>query len=112
MLRNENSVTFATQGTLNLKPSLLTSFKIRDLGAVNKCMGMRVTRDRTIRLDKKAYIRDVIYQFVMAPIQLLPFKCFSEIDNIKNSSKQQYLSKYNRGFDVYICAQDLISVIL
>lgn len=44
-------------------------FKIKDLGEVQKILGVRVTRDRrnrTLRLDQTHYVKDVLEKFHMA----------------------------------------------
>ena len=52
----------------NLKAQLSRKYKMKDLGELHWCLGMRVTRDRkkkTIKLDQAKYIGDVLKRFNM-----------------------------------------------
>jgi len=50
------------------KSKLMEQFKMKDLGEVKQCLGLRITRDRDagkIWIDQSAYIEDIINRFNM-----------------------------------------------
>lgn len=54
------------QETSLLKESLSSEFKIKDLGFVQNCLGMRVIVDKkngTITLDQENYIEELLLKF-------------------------------------------------
>jgi len=58
----------SVEETRKLKLALSKAFKIKDLGAIKECLGIRVTRDRsegTIKLDQETYVMDIIDKFGM-----------------------------------------------
>lgn len=59
----------SVEETQKLKLALGNCFKIRDLGAVKECLGMRVTRDRaqgTVKIYQEAYVKDIVDKFGMS----------------------------------------------
>lgn len=83
-----------------LKERLAEQFKIRDLGNVSECLGMKVTRDRkadTIRLDQENYVMDVIKNYgieeckpAQTPLKL-NLRLDKSTDNAEQNSSYQKL---------------------
>lgn len=98
----------SVEETYRLKSAIAKSFKMRDLGAVKECLGMRVTRDRnkgTIKLDQEAYVKDVIDKFGMSesnPV-VTPLCVSQKLEKPKNAC-------YNNDYQKLIGALMYLSV--
>lgn len=85
--------------THKLKLALGSAFKIKDLGSVKECLGMRVTRDRNegvIKLDQEVYVKDIVEKFKMTEAKqvytpLCVSQKLSKPKNAQNNNSYQQL---------------------
>jgi ATP-binding cassette subfamily B (MDR/TAP) protein 1 len=102
-----------------LKRLLSTEFKMKDLGAVKKILGMEITRDRKVGLlflSQHAYIEKVLQRFnmhdaqsVSTPIashfKLSAEQCASSDEDIEYMLKVPYCSAVGSWMYYMVCSR-------